>query len=125
VNGAASPPVRITITDGLAEIVLDNPAGSNRFDLSAAEAFDSAVNLAADPSVRCVVVIAARPGFCVGGDLTAFDDTDGAVADLHRSALRTELVLRALGDLANRSSSVSTGRWPEPACRSSSTPTLS
>jgi 2-(1,2-epoxy-1,2-dihydrophenyl)acetyl-CoA isomerase len=99
VNGAAPRRLRITVTDGLAEIVLDNPAGSNRLDLTAAAALEDAVGVAADPSVRCVVITATGPRFCVGGDLTAFADTDAAAADLYRSAVRTELVLRALGDL--------------------------
>ena len=96
---AASPPVGITIADGVARIVLDNPAGSNRLGLAAAAALEDALSHAADPSARCVTVTATGTRFCVGGDLTGFADTDSAAAELHHSALRTERALRALGDL--------------------------
>jgi 2-(1,2-epoxy-1,2-dihydrophenyl)acetyl-CoA isomerase len=91
--------VAVSVSGGVARIVLANPEAYNRLDLAAAEGLEVAVHRAAEADVRAVTVTAEGSRFCVGGDLTTFNDTDEAAATLYRSAVRSEAVLRALGDL--------------------------
>lgn len=65
--------VELKIDDGVARIVLANPAGRNAVDLQCAREFaHAATQAAADPSVRAIVLQALGDFFCVGGDIQDF-----------------------------------------------------
>ncbi|MET0317488.1 MAG: enoyl-CoA hydratase/isomerase family protein [Rhodococcus fascians] len=74
-------------TDGaVARIRLSRGAASNSIDTDLAEAFERAVeNVAADPSVRVVLLSGDGKNFCAGGDvrqMAAAEDTPGFLRDL-------------------------------------------
>ncbi|MBD2759019.1 enoyl-CoA hydratase/isomerase family protein [Yimella sp. cx-573] len=65
----------------VAELVLDRPEAMNAISTAMAQALaDATGELAADPSVRCIVVTSSHPkAFCVGADLkerNSFSDAD-------------------------------------------------
>ncbi|MGX1479779.1 UNVERIFIED_CONTAM: 2-(1,2-epoxy-1,2-dihydrophenyl)acetyl-CoA isomerase [Streptomyces canus] len=66
-------PVRVVRhSDGIVELLLDDPGRGNALDLPTAEALrDAASDLAHDPG-GAVLLRAAGGNFCVGGDLRAF-----------------------------------------------------
>lgn len=81
-----APLVRVSRPDGeglvhVAEIVLDRPAARNAVSTDMALAIAAAARqVAADPTIRCVVLSSSHPtAFCVGADLkerSAFTDAD-------------------------------------------------
>jgi enoyl-CoA hydratase/carnithine racemase len=77
--GAAGPPVRVEVADGVATVTLDRPEAMNAISTELALALAAAVEpLATDRSVRAVVLAAAgQRAFCAGADLkqrAGFDD---------------------------------------------------
>ncbi|HEY4098261.1 MAG TPA: enoyl-CoA hydratase-related protein [Baekduia sp.] len=67
---AASAPVRVTVADGVAEILLDRPEAGNAIDPALAAALRAAVEEVVDRAdARVIVLAASGPVFCVGGDL--------------------------------------------------------
>jgi 2-(1,2-epoxy-1,2-dihydrophenyl)acetyl-CoA isomerase len=64
------PPVRLTRSDGVATIQLNRPAARNALNTAAKEALLAALGeVAADSSVRCVVLTGTGRAFCAGQDL--------------------------------------------------------
>jgi enoyl-CoA hydratase/carnithine racemase len=77
--GAAGPPVRVEVADGVATVTLHRPEAMNAISTELALALAAAVEpLATDRSVRAVVLAAAgQRAFCAGADLkqrAGFDD---------------------------------------------------
>ncbi|HSS11976.1 MAG TPA: enoyl-CoA hydratase-related protein [Acidimicrobiales bacterium] len=63
--------VRADVADGIAVVTLDRPDRLNAFDLEMVQNLLSKLEtLAADDSVRVVVLTGAGRGFCAGGDLS-------------------------------------------------------
>jgi 2-(1,2-epoxy-1,2-dihydrophenyl)acetyl-CoA isomerase len=87
------------VVDRVAWLTLNRPAASNALDQPLVRALDAALDRAEDPGVRCVVVRAAGPRFCAGGDLTTFLGEDPA-RRIRENATETERVLRRLGQLS-------------------------
>ncbi|WP_145984211.1 enoyl-CoA hydratase-related protein [Pseudonocardia sp. EC080610-09] len=95
--------VRLTVVAGVAEIHLSRPAAGNAIDPEMVESIDEAVRaVEADDTVRSVLVTAAGPAFCVGGDLRFFrdridrlhEDLSSMIGTWHRSTLRRLSELR-------------------------------
>ncbi len=63
--------VRLAVQErGIARLTLARPAKHNALDAAAIAALDAALErVAADPSVRVLVLAAEGPSFCAGGDL--------------------------------------------------------
>jgi 2-(1,2-epoxy-1,2-dihydrophenyl)acetyl-CoA isomerase len=82
--------VRLTITDGVADLVLSAVERGNALDLAGAEQLrDTATELGRAAELRAVVLRAEGRNFCVGGDLKAFlqhDDMGGYLYDVASAA---------------------------------------
>lgn len=81
------PRLRVTQADGVAVITLNRAEAGNAIDLPlAAELLKEVARCDEDTSVRCVVLAATGPFFCVGGDLQgmadAGDEIDSFVKEL-------------------------------------------
>ena len=66
-------------------ITLNRPDVLNAFNAAMHEALAAALEEAASPSVRAVVLTGAGRGFCVGQDLTEFREAPGDIGDRLRS----------------------------------------
>lgn len=76
--------VRLVIAEGIAHLELSRPEALNAMDPSFVEEFGDAVDrIAADMSVRTLLITAQGPSFCVGGDLNYFS----AHVDRHEEVL--------------------------------------
>lgn len=65
-----TPPVLLTMDDGLATITLHRPEAMNSLNVATKVLLrDTVAQVAADPEVRCVVLTGAGRAFCVGQDL--------------------------------------------------------
>ncbi|MFD5257369.1 enoyl-CoA hydratase-related protein [Streptomyces bobili] len=65
--------IDLRVTDGLAELRLDRPHARNALDETmAADLYEAAQRLAADPGVRAVLITGNGPAFTVGGDIAVF-----------------------------------------------------
>jgi 2-(1,2-epoxy-1,2-dihydrophenyl)acetyl-CoA isomerase len=97
----STPPVRVVRhSDGVVELLLDDPGRGNALDLPTAEALrDAADHVTADPG-GAVLLRATGGNFCVGGDLRAFA---GRGADtgpyVHAVATAAHAAVRALHEL--------------------------
>ncbi len=76
-------PVEVTREGAVMTITLNRPDVLNAFDATLHTAFREALEQAADPAIRAVVITGAGRGFCVGQDLSEFQTMDV------REALRT------------------------------------
>jgi 2-(1,2-epoxy-1,2-dihydrophenyl)acetyl-CoA isomerase len=87
-----------TTRDGsVLTVTLNRPDVLNAFDSAMHDAFGAAIQEAADPDVRAVVLTGAGRGFCVGQDLNAFKDGGTDVAELLRTTFNPNVVaLRTL-----------------------------
>src|SRR5215216_6863769 len=82
---------------GVLTITLNRPDVLNAFNASMHEAFAAALEEAADASVRAVVLTGAGRGFCVGQDLTEFQEAAGDIgARLRERYHPNVLAIRAL-----------------------------
>lgn len=71
--GAPARRVEVTIAGHVAEVRLDRPDKHNALDYEMFAAINAAIDrLAAEPSVRAVVLHGAGPSFCSGLDLAGF-----------------------------------------------------
>lgn len=70
------PEVEVTREGAVMTITLNRPDVLNAFDAGLHAAFQSALESAADPGIRAVVITGAGRGFCVGQDLTEFRTLD-------------------------------------------------
>jgi 2-(1,2-epoxy-1,2-dihydrophenyl)acetyl-CoA isomerase len=74
-----SDPLRLERSDSLATITLDRPETGNAIDVPMAQALlQAALDCAADPNIRCVILTGAGQMFCAGGDIKAFSHADDA-----------------------------------------------
>ena len=72
----------LTTRDGaVLTITLNRPDVYNAFNRALHEAFAAALDAAADPEIRCVVITGAGKGFCAGQDLTEFSNMPGSLRD--------------------------------------------
>jgi 2-(1,2-epoxy-1,2-dihydrophenyl)acetyl-CoA isomerase len=67
-------------------ITLNRPDVLNAFNKAMHDALAAALKDARDPEVRAVVVTGAGRGFCVGQDLTEFQEASGEIADRLRAS---------------------------------------
>lgn len=82
-----SETIDLTISDGIAHLVLNRPESANAFDLPTATAFGAAVDrIAASPDVRVVLLSGAGKRFCAGGDVASFDAADDPQAYIRELA---------------------------------------
>ena len=66
----------IPVADGVARLTLAGRRAGNAIDADLASSFRAAAEaIAADPRIRCTVVAARGPHFCVGGDLATFSQS--------------------------------------------------
>lgn len=80
-----SGPVRITRVDGVGTLSLDRPAALNALGFAMIDALvDATCELAADPSLRVVVVRGEGAHFMAGGDIRAFAGELGRGAEERR-----------------------------------------
>lgn len=88
--------LHLSITGGVARLLIDRPERRNAFDQSMWEAFPKLVDTAmANPAVRVLVVQAATPGaFCAGADIAEFADRsrDTAWRAANQAAMRATQV---------------------------------
>src|SRR5690349_19568399 len=67
--------------DGIARLTLNRPAARNALSVSLMTALEDEVGrIAADPSVKVVVIAGAGPGFCAGHDLKEVRANPGRAA---------------------------------------------
>jgi 2-(1,2-epoxy-1,2-dihydrophenyl)acetyl-CoA isomerase len=66
---------------GVLTITLNRPDVLNAFNAAMHEALAAALDEAADPSVRAVVLTGAGRGFCVGQDLNEFREAPGDIGE--------------------------------------------
>jgi enoyl-CoA hydratase/carnithine racemase len=85
-------PVRVSVTDHVAEIVLDRPSVRNALNRAAYAGLEAAFRAAQrDPEVRCVLLTGADPAFCSGDDVREIMVEEGAKATSRRApAVRPE-----------------------------------
>jgi 2-(1,2-epoxy-1,2-dihydrophenyl)acetyl-CoA isomerase len=89
--------VEVTRDGGVLTLTLNRPDVLNAFNTSLHKAFLACLKEAADPHVRAVVVTGAGRGFCVGQDLTEFQDATVSIDERLRSTYhRNILAIRAL-----------------------------
>lgn len=80
-GGEDSAPIRLLREGAVATLLINRPQALNALDLATALAFHSACQaLAADTSVRAVLLCGAGRSFGVGGDLAAMREDPAAVA---------------------------------------------
>ncbi|MEU9170275.1 enoyl-CoA hydratase/isomerase family protein [Streptomyces sp. NPDC048420] len=97
----STQPVRIVRhSDGIVELLLDDPRRGNALDLATAEALrDATADLAQDPG-RAVLLRAAGGNFCVGGDLRAFAGRGTETASyVHAVATAAHAAVQTLHEL--------------------------
>jgi 2-(1,2-epoxy-1,2-dihydrophenyl)acetyl-CoA isomerase len=89
--------VEVTRDGGVLTLTLNRPDVLNAFNTSLHKAFQAALKEAGDASVRAVVVTGAGRGFCVGQDLTEFQEGAGDIGDRLRAGYhKNVLAIRAL-----------------------------
>src|ERR1700752_1400904 len=82
---------------GVLTITLNRPDVLNAFNAAMHAAFRGALDEAADPEVRAVVVTGAGRGFCVGQDLNELKEAAGDIGERLRTTYNPNvLALRAL-----------------------------
>jgi 2-(1,2-epoxy-1,2-dihydrophenyl)acetyl-CoA isomerase len=82
---------------GVLTITLNRPDVLNAFNKAMHDALAAALKDARDPEVRAVVVTGAGRGFCVGQDLTEFQEAPGDIADRLRASYHPNVqAVRAL-----------------------------
>ncbi|MFE2183243.1 enoyl-CoA hydratase/isomerase family protein [Streptomyces sp. NPDC059455] len=91
--------VRYDCAADVARITLARPAHANAVDLPTARAFTAAVDRAADPAVRAVLVRGEGRRFCAGGDVTAMAAAPDREAYLEELAITLDLALQRLAAL--------------------------
>lgn len=80
-------PILLEITDGLARVTLNRPDSLNAVDFAMGARWrDVAREVTADPQVGAVLLDAAGPAFCAGGDVVAMATGGGSGADLAEMA---------------------------------------
>ena len=89
--------VEITRDGGVLTLTLNRPDVLNAFNTAMHKAFQAALKEAGDASVRAVVITGEGRGFCVGQDLTEFQEGAGDIGDRLRAGYHKNiLAIRAL-----------------------------
>jgi 2-(1,2-epoxy-1,2-dihydrophenyl)acetyl-CoA isomerase len=89
--------VEIARDGGVLTLTLNRPDVLNAFNTSLHKAFLAGLQEAADPEIRAVVVTGAGRGFCVGQDLTEFQEASLSIDERLRSTYhRNILAIRGL-----------------------------
>lgn len=89
--------VEVTLDGGVLTLTLNRPDVLNAFNASLHKAFLAGLKDAAAAEVRAVVVTGAGRGFCVGQDLTEFQEASLSIDERLRSTYhRNILAIRAL-----------------------------
>jgi len=97
----ASGPILVSVVDGLARLTLNRPKRLNAFDDELARGWAQATTeVVARDDVGAIVVDAAGPAFCAGGDVIAMAATVGSGADLTAFAEVINTGIRALAESA-------------------------
>src|SRR3954463_1114770 len=78
--------------DAVLTITLNRPDVLNAFNAAMHRALAAALEEAADPSMRAVVLTGAGRGFCVGQDLTEFREAPGDIGDRLRSTYHPNIL---------------------------------
>ncbi|WP_219805790.1 enoyl-CoA hydratase/isomerase family protein [Ralstonia pickettii] len=82
-----SDPLLYSVEDGLARLTLNRPERLNAFDDALAYAWaDATADATARPDVKAIVVDAAGPAFCAGGDVLAMASGIGSARALEELA---------------------------------------
>ena len=89
--------VEITRDGAVLTLTLDRPDVLNAFNRAMHKDFQAGLREAGAPDVRAVVITGAGRGFCVGQDLTEFQESAGDIGDRLRSGYhKNVLAIRAL-----------------------------
>ncbi len=89
--------VEVTRDGGVLTLTLNRPDVLNAFNTSLHKEFQAGLKEAGDASVRAVVITGAGRGFCVGQDLTEFQEGAGDIGDRLRAGYhKNVLAIRAL-----------------------------
>lgn len=76
--------VKVIRDGGLVQLVLNRPTVINALDVEMADRFAREIDaIAAEASVRCVVLRGEGRGFCAGGDVASFGSDDAALERLN------------------------------------------
>lgn len=82
-----SDSILLDIRGGLARVTLNRPASLNAMDFAMAERWrEVARTVTADPSVGVVILDAAGPAFCAGGDVVEMATSGAAGSDVTETA---------------------------------------
>lgn len=82
-----SDPILLEIDDGLARLTLNRPQRLNAFNRDLAEAFaEAAIDATSRDDVGAVLIDAAGPAFCAGGDVREMDTVMRAGSELETLA---------------------------------------
>ena len=83
-----SSPLKLEIDQSLAVITLNTPERANVLDLPMSRAFAAAVQtIAADQSIRALLITAEGRQFCAGGDIKVFADESRPLPDILQEVL--------------------------------------
>ena len=89
--------VEVTRDGGVLTLTLNRPDVLNAFNTAMHKAFQAGLKEAGDASVRAVVITGEGRGFCVGQDLTEFQEGAGDIGDRLRAGYhKNVLAIRAL-----------------------------
>lgn len=89
--------ILFTVDEGLARITLNRPERLNAFNAELAHAWrDATVEATTRDDVRAVLVDAAGPAFCAGGDVIEMATTGGSATDIAALAEVINTGIRAL-----------------------------
>ena len=89
--------VEVTRDGGVLTLTLNRPDVLNAFNTSLHKEFQAGLKEAGDAAVRAVVITGAGRGFCVGQDLTEFQEGAGDIGDRLRAGYhKNVLAIRAL-----------------------------
>lgn len=79
--------ILVEVTDGLARVTLNRPDRLNAMDFAMGERWrDVARQVTSDPAVGAVVLDAAGPAFCAGGDVISMATSGAAGSDVTAAA---------------------------------------
>jgi len=96
-----SDPILVTVVDGLARLTLNRPQRLNAFNAELAHAWaDVTTDVTTRADVGAIVLDAAGPAFCAGGDVRDMAETMGSGADIRDLAGVINTGIRALTESA-------------------------
>ena len=99
-ENSAAQKVRFEVADGVGRLTLTRPEAANALDLELARQLRDAVEAAAAPEVRCVLLQGEGKRFCAGGDLAAMDAAPEPEPYLRELAGTVDEALCRLGELS-------------------------